>query len=201
MLILCSFSLFSSSVQHIIYRRSNTGTKFLPLIYFLLVQYQSCGFGIRRRSNTTMSSKLVRKLLQQATLPPTNNNLGNDINPIPKRKNKSAKLQPIPKSKEEIVHEQAQSLLRLDSAVKKHSSNTAQRSFQRHTSNLNHQQNARRVLKRNVGGISNSRSSSSSFASKLHEMSFDKARHKRKLEEGYFEDLARALEKAKKGKK
>ena len=148
-----------------------------------------------------MSSKLVRKLLQQATLPPTNNNLGNDINPIPKRKNKSAKLQPIPKSKEEIVHEQAQSLLRLDSAVKKHSSNTAQRSFQRHTSNLNHQQNARRVLKRNVGGISNSRSSSSSFASKLHERSFDKERHKREEQEGYFEDLARALEKAKKGKK
>ena len=200
-LILCFYSWFSSSVQHIIYRRSNTGTKFLPLTYSLLVQYHSCDFGIRRRSNTTMSSKLVKKLLQQTTLPTTNNNLGNDINPIPKRKNKSAKLQPIPKSKEEIVHEQAQSLLRLDSAVKKHSSNTAQRSFQRHTSNLNHQQNARRVLKRNVGGISNSRSSSSSFASKLHERSFDKERHKREEEEGYFEDLARALKKAKKGKK
>ena len=98
------------------------------------------------------------------------------------------------------MHEQAQSLLRLDSAVQKHSSNTAQRSFRRHTSNLDNQQSARRVLIRNIGGISNSRSSSSSFASKLHERSFDKVRHKQKEEEGYFEDLARALKKAKKGK-
>ena len=186
-------------MQHIIYRRSNTGTKFLPLIYFLLVQYHSCSFGIRRLSNTTMSSKLVRKLLQHTTLPPTNNNVRNDPKPISKRKIKSAKLQSIPKSKEEIVHEQAQSLLRLDCAVKKHSSNTAQRSLQRHTSNLNHQQNARHALRKNLGGMSNSRSSSS--CSKMHERTFNKERHERKEEEGYFEDLARALKKAKKGKK
>ena len=185
-------------MQHIIYRRSNTGTKFLHLIYSLLLQYHSCGFGRRSLSNTTMSSKLVKKLLQQTTLPP--NNVGNDPNTISKRRIKSATMHMnITKATEEIVHEQAQSLLRLDCAVKKHSSNTAQRSLQRHTSNLNHQQNARHALRKNLGGMSNSRSSSS--CSKMHERTFNKERHERKEEEGYFEDLARALKKAKKGKK
>lgn len=108
---------------------------------------------------------------------------------------------PMTISKEEILREQAQSLLRLDTAVKKYSSDTAQRSFQRHTSNLNHNKRELRALKRNRGGMSNSRSSSSSFANKPHERSFDRERARRRKEEGYFEDLARALKKAKKSEK
>lgn len=149
-----------------------------------------------------MSSKLVRKLLQQTTIPLGNNNVGNGHTPItPKRKIISASITPMKVSKEEVLQEQAQSLLRLDTAVKKYSSNTAQRSFQRHTSSLNHKKRELLASKRNRGGLSNSRSSSSSFAKKTHERSFDKERAKRRKDEGYFEDLARALKKAKKSKK
>ncbi len=127
--------------------------------------------------------------------------MGNGHTPTLKTKIMSANMTPMTISKEEILREQAQSLLRLDTAVKKYSSNTAQRSFHRHTSNLNHKKRELRALKRNRGGMSNSRSSSSSFANKPHERSFDKERAKRRKEEGYFEDLARALKKAKKSKK
>jgi len=149
-----------------------------------------------------MSSKLVKKLLHHTTTPPTKNNFDSSHQILlQKRKIKSVKVPTKVTSKEDIVQEQAQSLLRLDSAVKKYSSNTANKSFQRHTNNLKQQQRVQNALKRNVGGISNSRSSSSSFSQKPHEKSFDKERDKQRKEEGYFEDLARALKKAKKNKK
>lgn len=148
-----------------------------------------------------MSSKLVRKLLQQTALPPTNKDAENGHHSALKRKVKSAKRTPLTISTEDILQEQTQSLLRLDSAVKKYSSNTAKRSFQRQNSNLHHHQRERSDLKRNLGGLSNSRSSSSSFANRPQERSFDNERDKRRKEEGYFEDLAKALKKAKRGKK
>jgi hypothetical protein len=149
-----------------------------------------------------MSSKLVKKLLQQTTVPPTNNNFDSSHQTLSqKRKIEPVKVQTKVTSKEDTIHEQAQALLRLDSAVKKYSSNTANKTFQRHTNNLKQHQRVQNALKRNVGGISNTRSSSSSFAQKPHERSFDKERDKRRKEEGYFEDLARALKKAKESKK
>lgn len=127
--------------------------------------------------------------------------VGNGHPSAPKRKVKSAKRTPLTVSTEDILQEQTQSLLRLDGAVKKYTSNTAKRSFHRHSSNLHHNQRTQNDLKRNLGGLSNSRSSISSFAKRPHEKSFDKERDKRRREEGYFEDLAKALKKAKRGKK
>lgn len=100
-----------------------------------------------------------------------------------------------------MVQEHIQSMLRLDGVVQRYSSSTAQKSFDRHTSNLKLKHRQSRDLKRNNVGISNSRSSSSSFAQKPQEKTFDKEKEKRKREEGYFKDLAKALKKDKKGKK
>jgi len=101
-----------------------------------------------------------------------------------------------------MVQEHVQSILRLDNLVQRYSSSTAQKSFDRHSSNIKQQQKQKQNLKKNVGSrVSNSRSSSSSFAQKTHKATYDKKEEKRKREEGYFEDLAKALKKAKKSKK
>ena len=153
-----------------------------------------------------MSSKLVKKLLQQTTVPLANNEHydGDTQQWTRKRNNKAVSISSESKvSKEDMVQEHVQSLLRLDNLVQRYSSSTAQKSFDRQTSNLKKRQK-QNDLKRNAGssgGISNSRSSSSSFALKPHERRFDKEGEKRRREEGYYEDLARALKKANKSKK
>mmetsp|Transcript_15125 Transcript_15125/g.32832 ORF Transcript_15125/g.32832 Transcript_15125/m.32832 type:complete len:155 (-) Transcript_15125:99-563(-) len=150
-----------------------------------------------------MSSKLVKKLLQQTAVPLTNNEYDNDskkrsgIRNINSATNKSK----TKVSKEEMVQEHIQSLLRLDTMVQQYSSSTAKKSFDRKSSIIKKQQKQKHSLKRNAGGISNSRSSCSSFAQKPHEESFDKKKEKRRKQEGYFEDLAKALKKVKKGGK
>ncbi|KAL7524056.1 hypothetical protein ACHAXR_000418, partial [Thalassiosira sp. AJA248-18] len=146
-----------------------------------------------------MSSKLVKKLLQQTAAPPTNNGYDDSSqNQTQKRLHPATNNSKVKISKEEMVQEHIQSILRLDNLVQRHSSSTAQKSFNRHSSNIKQQQKQKQHLKRNAGSISNSRSSSSSFTQKPNEKSFDKAREKRTREEGYFKDLARALKKAKK---
>ena len=154
-----------------------------------------------------MSSKLVKKLLQQTAVPVTSSE--HDDGSQHRSRNRyieSKKSKSTPKvSKEDMVQEHVQSLLRLDQLINKHSSKTANDSFDRHSSNIKRDQKQKQSLKRkNAAGaaVSNSRSSSSSFSQKPHEKRFDKQREKRNKEEGYFEDLARALKKAKKkGKK
>ena len=148
-----------------------------------------------------MSSKLVKKLLHQATTQAANNE--HDVGGQKRSQNK--RFESIPRksttkvSKEEMMQEHVQSLLRLDNLVQKYSSSTAKKSFDRHSSDLKHKQ--KQKLKTKTGGVGNSRSSSSSFSQKPHEKRFDKERVKRKKEEGYFEDLAKALKKAKKNKR
>lgn len=150
-----------------------------------------------------MSSKLVKKLLQQTALPLTNN----EYDDTSEHQSRNKNINPAPKSsrvnvsKERLVEEHVQSILRLDGLVQKYSSATAQKSFNRHSSNIKQQQKQKQNLKRNLKSIGNSRSSSSSFAQKPHEATFDKKEAKRRREEGYFEDLAKALKKAKKNKK
>ena len=144
-----------------------------------------------------MSSKLVQKSLRQAAAPTSNNssrNISRKRNTNPATNRSTVKL-----SKEEMVQEHIESMLRLDNLVQRNASSTAQKSFDRHSSNLKQQQ--KQSSKRNAVAVSNSRSTSSSFAKLPHEKRVDKEREKRKREEGYFRDLAKALKKAKKGKK
>ena len=146
-----------------------------------------------------MSSKLVQKSLRQAAAPTSNNssrNISRKRNTNPATNRSTVKL-----SKEEMVQEHIESMLRLDNLVQRNTSSTAQKSFDRHSSNLKQQQKQKQSSKRNTVAVSNSRSTSSSFAKLPQEKRFCKEREKRKREEGYFRDLAKALKKAKKGKK
>mmetsp|Transcript_15191 Transcript_15191/g.27544 ORF Transcript_15191/g.27544 Transcript_15191/m.27544 type:complete len:140 (-) Transcript_15191:18-437(-) len=123
------------------------------------------------------------------------------INQKKKHVKSSANTSTAKVSKEEMMQEHVQSILRLDNYVRNYTSSTAKKSFTRHSSDLKQQQKQKKNLKRNPEGISNSRSSSSSFAQKTHEKTFDKEKEKRRREQGYFGDVARALKKAKKSKK
>ena len=159
-----------------------------------------------------MSSKLVKKLLLQTTNNSsslTNNNDGDyDSGTYQdgsrKRKYKSSTITNTPSAlnevvtKEEIINEHVQSLLRLDNLSQQYSSGTAHKSFDRLSSNMKQQAKERKVASKSI--ISNSRSNSSSFTQKPHESRFDKKRDKVEKEEKYYGDLARALRKASKKK-
>ena len=163
-----------------------------------------------------MSSKLVKKLLLQTTNNSsslTSNNEGDGDydsgsyqDRSRKRKYKPPTITNTPTTynevvtKEEMINEHVQSLLRLDNLSQKYSSGTAHKSFDRLSSNMKQEAKERKVASKSI--ISNSRSNSSSFTQKLHESRFDKKRDKVEKEEKYYGDLARALRKAnKKGKK
>ena len=146
-----------------------------------------------------MSSKLVKKMLQQTTMPrnePSSQNL-----PQKRASQSATTLARTKASKEELLQEHVQSMLRLDNLMQRYSSSTAKSSFDRHASSLKTRQKQKQSSKKNAGSISNSRSSSSSFALKPHEKTFDKKNEKRRREEEYFEGLAKALKKARKRKK
>ena len=159
-----------------------------------------------------MSSKLVKKLLLQTTNNSsslTNNNdgdygSGSYQDGSRKRKYKSSTITNTPSAlnevvtKEEIINEHVQSLLRLDNLSQQYSSGTAHKSFDRLSSNTKRQAKERKVASKSI--ISNSRSNSSSFTQKPHESRFDKKRDKVEKEEKYYGDLARALRKASKKK-
>ena len=159
-----------------------------------------------------MSSKLVKKLLLQTTNNSsslTNNNDGDyDSGTYQdgsrKRKYKSSTITNTPSAlnevvtKEEIINEHVQSLLRLDNLSQQYSSGTAHKSFDRLSSNMKQQAKERKIASKSI--ISNSRSNSSSFTQKPHESRFDKKRDKVEKEEKYYGDLARALRKASKKK-
>lgn len=159
-----------------------------------------------------MSSKLVKKLLLQTTNNSsslTNNNdgdygSGSYQDGSRKRKYKSSTITNTPSAlnevvtKEEIINEHVQSLLRLDNLSQQYSSGTAHKSFDRLSSNMKQQAKERKIASKSI--ISNSRSNSSSFTQKPHESRFDKKRDKVEKEEKYYGDLARALRKASKKK-
>lgn len=151
-----------------------------------------------------MSSKLVKKLLQQTTTQPSDNNEYDDGNSSEKQKHGKYVTKSktnVKVSKEEMIQEHVQSMLRLDNLVQRYSSSTTQKSFNRHTTNIKQQSKKRRSNVEGASAIGNSRSSSSSFTQKPHQKRFDKESAKRSKEEGYYEDLARALKKAKKTSK
>ena len=133
-----------------------------------------------------MSSKLVKKLLLQTTNNSsslTSNNegdygSGSYQDRSRKRKHKSSTITKTPTTpnelvtKEEMINEHVQSLLRLDNLSQKYSSGTAHKSFDRLSSNMKQEAKERKVASKSI--ISNSRSNSSSFTQKLHESRFDK---------------------------
>jgi hypothetical protein len=148
-----------------------------------------------------MSSKLVKKLLQQTNraLDTTN---GESAKEVQSRKRRvSAKASPREAmTKEEILQSHVQSILRLDHKIQTSASTVAQKSFARHSSQVRKQQKAVSNSKKTAAGVSNSRSSTSNFAQKKHEPTYDKVKAKQQREEAYYEGVAKALRKAKKRK-
>ena len=149
-----------------------------------------------------MSSKLVKKLLQQ-----TNRSLSTteeeDGWELQSRKRKAVTKVPSNDgpTKEDMLQSHIQSILRLDDRIQSNASKTAKKSFTRHSSNMKKQQKALSSSKKNAAGVGNSRSSTSSFAKKKHEPTYDKVKARQQKDEDYFEGVAKALRKAKKKRK
>ena len=150
-----------------------------------------------------MSSKLVKKLLNQTNIQSEDNEVEYHSH------NESKKRRITPRTKdttrkitrEEAIHGHIQSILRLDNLVHDHTSTVAQKSFTRRSSDLKQQSKKAARSKKSGVGISNSRTSSSSFSQRQQEPTFNKEKDKRKKEEEYYSDIARALKKAKKNSK
>ena len=145
-----------------------------------------------------MSSKLVKKLLQQTNRPPTTTDQEKHGQAhTRKRKIWTAPTTKAAATKEEILQSHVQSILRLDSIIRNSASATAQKSFARHSSKLKQQRDTLSAAKSSSVGVGNSRSSSSNFTKKKHEASYDKAKDKQQREEAYYKGIAKALKKAK----
>ena len=148
-----------------------------------------------------MSSKLVKKLLLQATTPLVSSNEDVVDGNQSKRKKTINSTQKVFISKEDIVQEHIDSILRLDNLTQSYTSSTAKRSFDRKATSIKQQSKNRRNLIKNREKISNSRSSSSTFSQKPQEERYDKKRDKRRREEKSISNLAKAMKKMKKRKK
>lgn len=147
-----------------------------------------------------MSSKLVKKLLQQTSATLTASEHDAVSNPMQSRKRK---LPPVPQlivTKEDVIQEHINSIIRLDNIIQKGSTKTTQKSYARQSTKLKQQQKQVQQAKSNAARVSNSRSSGSLFTQKPHEATYDKEKDKKRKEESYYEDLAKALKKAKKKK-
>ena len=152
-----------------------------------------------------MSSKLVKKLLQRALTADVD--LGNVLTtPASTQKievsvNKRSRL--LSKREDTEVQDQINRILSLDAAVSRYASSTVRKSFDRRSDDIKRERKRRRDAtggaKGSVTTLSNSRGTASAIAQKPHERRYDKQTDKRKRDEGYFEDLARALKKGKKG--
>lgn len=138
-----------------------------------------------------MSSKLVKKLLNQ-----TNTQLeSDDAEEYHHQTGSGVRTKTRQKiTREEAIQGHIQSILRLDTLVQE------SKSFDRRTTALKLQAKKQRQLKK-IRVAGNSRSSSSSFSKQQQQPTFNKVKAKRKKEEDYYSDIARALKKAKRKKK
>ena len=148
-----------------------------------------------------MSSKLVKKLLQQTNRSLTKTDDENDREVL-SRKRKSISKTPAKKvmTTEDVLQSHVQSILRLDHKIQTSASSVAKKSFSRHSSNIKKQQKTVSSAKKVAGGVSNSRSSTSNFAKKKPEPTFDKVKARQQREEDYYEGIAKALKKSKRRK-
>mmetsp|Transcript_14434 Transcript_14434/g.29402 ORF Transcript_14434/g.29402 Transcript_14434/m.29402 type:complete len:170 (+) Transcript_14434:234-743(+) len=145
-----------------------------------------------------MSSKLVKKLLQQ-----TCTDLGEDKEPNRWEKVKLSK--PLSSSpdvpaltKEEALQRHVQSILRLDTLVNKYSSKAAQNSFSRHTSNMEEKDKTKKQVAKTKSSIGNSRSSCSAFTSLPKEKTFNKIIEKKKSGGSIFSGCSKGIKKGEK---
>mmetsp|Transcript_17529 Transcript_17529/g.40048 ORF Transcript_17529/g.40048 Transcript_17529/m.40048 type:complete len:147 (-) Transcript_17529:99-539(-) len=145
-----------------------------------------------------MSSKLVKKLLHQTSAPLRRAEDATDDRGL-KRKSRSAPSTTAAKTKDELVQDHIQSMLRMDALIDSQSSKTAKRSFTRQSHELKRRHKERQSAKKTSTG--NTRGSSSVFSQQKYSRTYNKTRDKKEKEEEYFNDIARALKRAKKSSK
>lgn len=150
-----------------------------------------------------MSSKLVKKLLQQTNQPLDSTNEDESKRTEQSRKRKAAaKLSSVKDvTKEDTLQSHIQSILRLDHKIQTSASTVAQKSFTRHSSNMKKNQKTSLKSKQSAVGVSNSRSSASSIQKRTHEPTFNKFKAREKREEDYYECVAKILKKTRKKRK
>ena len=151
-----------------------------------------------------MSSKLVKKLLLAQTTTPLLNSEdvdgGNIADSKRKRKRKITTATPTNiASREDIVQEHIQSLLRFDDLTARYTTSKATKAFNRQSTLIKSQTKEGKKSKKTP--MSNSRSCSSLFAKKEHERRYDKKWDAKKKEKEHFSELRRALNKANSKKK
>ena len=101
---------------------------------------------------------------------------------------------------EDMLQSHVQSILRLDHKIQTSASSVAKKSFSRHSSDMKKRQKTASNSKKIAAGVSNSRSSTSNFAKKKPEPTYDKVKARQQREEDYYEGIAKALKKSKKRK-
>lgn len=152
-----------------------------------------------------MSSKLVKKLLQRALTADVD--LGNAMTTPAstlKKNELSVKMSGFSRREDTSVQDQINRILSLDAAVSRYASLTVRKSFDRRSDDIKLERKRRRDATGGAGkgitaALSNSRGTASAIAQKPHERRYDKQTDKQQREEGYFEDIARALKKGRKG--
>lgn len=146
-----------------------------------------------------MSTKLVKKLL--AATSHNNDDTAEHAaadEQSRKRKIKSSRTAAATPTKEEMMQSHLQSILSLDSKIQHRTSSIALKSLERVKRNQKQVAKSRSKVKE-LGGISNSRSSASEFMKRKQEPTLNKRRSREEREEDYFRGVAKALKKAKKG--
>jgi hypothetical protein len=150
-----------------------------------------------------MSTKLVKKLLQQTNRPLNSADEDEAKRTVQSRKRKAAVKSSSMKdvTKEDMLQSHIQSILRLDHKIQTAASTVAQKSFSRHSTNMKKNKTTALKSKQSASGVSNSRNSTSSFQKRRHEPTYDKVKARKKSEKDYYESVAKALRKAEKKRK
>ena len=147
-----------------------------------------------------MSSKLVKKLLHQTSAPLRRaEDATDDSGRKRKSKSRSASSTAAAKTKDELVQDHIRSMLRMDALIDSQSSKTAKQSFTRQSHELKRRKKEHNAAKNTSTG--NTRGSSSVFSQQKYSRTYNKARDKKDKEEEYFNDIARALKRARKSSK
>ena len=148
-----------------------------------------------------MSSKLVKKLLQQTSRSLNKTDDKNQRESLSrKRKSTPKTLEKRAMTTEDMLQSHVQSILRLDHKIQTSASSVAKKSFSRHSSDMKKRQKTASNSKKIAAGVSNSRSSTSNFSKKKPEPTYDKVKARQQREEDYYEGIAKALKKSKKRK-
>lgn len=143
-----------------------------------------------------MSSKLVRKLLQQTSELESFEKSAETKSGAKKRKREETTVH---LDKKELLQRHIQSKIRLDRTIHARGKQVSKDSLERVRKDRKKQEKLRtKALQFDGGVVGNSRGSSYQKAHQRHEPTFNKKRHETEKKENMLKDIAKLLKKAKK---